>query len=199
MWLIGRGKNVVYCFFDCRIELSKRFLVRWECTGMDRSSRGEPIVGTETCAGNVWSTTTTWKTHATITQQTCAVVKGFKWLGGDFLQGKRVNSIINGPQWWVGLNCGEWMVQNINASYLVPPTVKNRLCQFLQINPIWTNLQSWFAMKFALEWELRFKGVHYCTGFWQKPHDIDLKKADQAQICDSKKTSTSVFRPSVFT
>ena len=83
---------------------------------MYMSGRGAPLAGTETCAGNVWSTTTTQKTHTNPTQHTCAVVKGFKRLGDYFLQGKRGKIIRNVPQWWVELNCGERMVRNLNAS-----------------------------------------------------------------------------------
>ena len=98
-----------------------------ESTGMDRSGRGEPLAGTETYTGKVWSTTTTRKTHTTTNQQTCAIVKVFKRLGGDFLQGNRGKSIINSTQWWVKLNCGERVVQNINDLYLVPPTTPPQL------------------------------------------------------------------------
>ena len=52
-------------------------------------------------------------------------------------------------------------------------------------------------MRCTLEQELKFKRVHYCTGFLQRPHAIKPKMADQAQSCNEKK-STSVFRTSVF-
>ena len=49
---------------------------------------------------------------------------------------------------------------------------------------IWTNWQSLFSNKFTLEWELRFKRLHYYAGFWQEPHAIDPKIANQAQNCN---------------
>ena len=127
----------MYCFFDFCIDHFTRLLVRGECTVLDKSGRGAPLAWKETCAGNIWSTTMTWKTHNTTDQETYAVLKGIKRLGDDLLQGNRGKSIKNGPQWWVGLNCSEQMVQNLNALYLVPPTVppqsKNWFCQFLQM------------------------------------------------------------------
>ena len=112
--------------------------MRGECTGMDGSGISAPRAGTDTCYGNVWSTTKNRKTHTTTTQQTCAVAKKFKRLRVDLLQKNMGKSIRDRPQWWVGFNCGEQMVRNINALYLVPPTVtpqsKNWLCQFLPMH-----------------------------------------------------------------
>ena len=113
-----------------------RLLVGGECTGMDGSGRGAPLSGTETCAGNVWSTKTTRKTHTTTAQQTCAVVKGFKQLGDYLIQGKMGKSIINVFQWWMGFNCGEQMVQSINTfnSYHQLPPLPNKKKSALSVS-----------------------------------------------------------------
>ena len=50
--------------------------------------------------------------------------------------------------------------------------------------PIWKNLQSRFAMKCTLEWELRFKRVNFCTVFWQRPHAIEKKTVEPVQSCN---------------
>ena len=76
-------------------------------------------------------------------------------------------------------------------------SIKNWLCQLLHM-PHLKNWHSRFAMKCTLEWELRFKRVYYCTSFWQRPHDIKPKTADQVQSYYFKK-SISVFCTSVCT
>ena len=49
---------------------------------------------------------------------------------------------------------------------------------------VWTNWQSRFSMKWTLEWELRFKRVHFCTTFWQQPYAIYPKTLDPVQSCN---------------
>ena len=87
-------------------------------------------------------------------------------------------------------------ISTLHTSYQqLPPTNKKSGFFSCFTCPIWTNRRSRCTMKWTLEWELRFKRVHFCTSFWRRPHAINPKMSDPVQICNKKSQGLPFVRP----